>query len=227
MKKFALLLVFGTFLVGAACAPVPTQTGTNEPPEESKLISRAVLFGNPDKASPEISPDGKFVSWLAPVDGVLNVWVAPAGDLSKAEAVTANTKRGIRIYGWTYLANTLVFSQDKGGDENWRLYAVNAQTKVVKDLTPFDGVQARWVEASHKLPKEVVIALNNRKPELHDLYRLNLETGEMKLIQQNDGFVSFTVDDEYNVRFATKATPEGGWEILKPAKKGWELWMEI
>ncbi|MDA0974614.1 MAG: S9 family peptidase, partial [Planctomycetota bacterium] len=108
-------------------------------PDSVPLIPRATLFGNPDRAGVQISPDGTQVSWLAPVEGVLNVWVAPVGDLSAAKAVTEDTDRGVRQYFWMPNSTHLVYLQDRGGDENWRAYAVDLATGEELDLTPLDG----------------------------------------------------------------------------------------
>ncbi len=107
------------------------------------LIPRAVLFGNPDKAGARISPDGKLISYIAPVNGVMNVYVAPADDLSKAKVVTSDTKRGIRQYFWAYDSKHIVYVQDKGGDENWRVYSADVNGGDTKDLTPLENVAAR------------------------------------------------------------------------------------
>ena len=84
-----------------------------------------MLFGNPDRASVQLSPDGSQLAWLAPLDGVLNVWVAPREDLAAARPVTHDTGRGIRFYGWAYTNDHILYIQDKNGDENWRLYVVD------------------------------------------------------------------------------------------------------
>src|ERR1019366_7974354 len=110
------------------------------------LIPRQVLFGNPERISPRIAPDGKRMAWIAPRDGVLNVWVAPVGDLGEAEVVTDDRDRGIRAYFWAHDGRHLLYVQDKGGDENWRLYAVDLQDGGVRDLTPFDEVQGQVIE---------------------------------------------------------------------------------
>src|SRR5688572_3926472 len=114
------------------------------------LIPRQALFGNPDRTSVQVSPDGTQLSWLAPLDGVLNVLVAPRDDLASARPVTRDTGRGIRSYLWTYTGVHLLYVQDKNGDENWRLYAVDLQSDAAQDLTPFEGVQTRLVEVSPK-----------------------------------------------------------------------------
>ena len=192
------------------------------------LIPREILFGNPDKASVRLSPDGTQIGYLAPVEGVLNVWVGPASDPATARPVTHDTDRGIRYFGWAYTNEHILYIQDKGGDENWRLYSVDLKAGEVKDLTPMEGVQARVQQMSHKFPHEILIALNDRDPRFHDIYRLNIRTGEMMLIQENPEFAGFDTDDEYNVRFATRVTPDGGGEIVKPAGEGeWELFIKI
>ena len=110
---------------------------------DTPLIPRTVLFGNPDRVSVQLSPDGSQIAYLAPRDGVLNVWVAPRDDLAAARPVTDDTGRGIRFYGWAYTNAHILYIQDKNGDENWRLYVVDLQGGGVRDLTPFEGVQAR------------------------------------------------------------------------------------
>ncbi|MFQ5959946.1 MAG: alpha/beta fold hydrolase [Candidatus Methylomirabilales bacterium] len=191
-------------------------------PHTTPLIPREVLFGNPDKASTQLSPNGKKIGFLAPLNGVLNVWVGAADDPAAAKPVTKDTGRGIRFYGWAYTNNHVLYIQDKDGDENWRLYSVDLHTDQTKDLTPIEGVQARVQEVSPKFPNEILVALNDRVPEFHDIYLVNIETGEKRLVQQNEGFVSFVTDDEYHVRLATQMTHDGGSEILRRTPEaGW------
>jgi len=195
---------------------------------ESELIPREVLFGNPDKSSVALSPDGTKISYRAPVDGVMNVWVGPADDLTAAKPVTNDTGRGIPAYGWTYTNEYILYRQDQAGDENWRVYSVNLETGQTTDLTPLEGVQARIQEVSQKFPEEILISLNDRDPTLHDIYRANITTGEISLVMENKGFVGFTTDDDYNVRFAERLTTDGGNEIFQATEDGgWELFMEI
>ncbi len=191
------------------------------------LIPRKVLFGNPDRTQVRISPDGAYLAWLAPREGVLNVWVAPRQNLEAARPVTQDTGRGIRFYGWAYTNQHIMCIQDKNGDENWRLYIVDLKTDEVRDLTPFEGVQAQIQSTSYKIPQEIVVGLNNRDARFHDLYRINLITGERTLLQQNDGFVGFDVDDEYQVRDGARMTPDGGLEVLLLTADGWVPWDSI
>jgi dipeptidyl aminopeptidase/acylaminoacyl peptidase len=159
---------------------------------------------------------------------VLNVWVAPRDDLAAARPVTHETGRGLPFYLWSHTNQHIVFIQDKGGDENWRIYSVDIATQAMRDLTPFEGVQARPVKVSPRFPDEMVIALNRRRPEWHDIYRLNLHSGELTLLEQNDRFAFFVIDDDFHLVLALQGTPEGGLEIFKRTEQGnWEPWEQI
>jgi dipeptidyl aminopeptidase/acylaminoacyl peptidase len=192
------------------------------------LIPRKVFFGNPDKDSVQISPDGAHIAYLAPRDGVLNVWVAPRENLSDARPITQDTGRGIRFFMWAYTNSHILYIQDKGGDENWRLFSVDLTSTESKDLTPFDGVQAQFKKVDPEFPEEIVIGLNNRVPEWHDIYRINIVTGAMTLLQQNETFLDFVIDEEYQLRQAVQMMPDGGLEIFKSDETGsWETWDTI
>jgi dipeptidyl aminopeptidase/acylaminoacyl peptidase len=189
------------------------------------IIPRKLLFGNPDKTEVKISPDGLHLAYLAPRDGVLNVWVAPRDRLEAAQPVTQDTGRGVRFYLWAYTNRHILYIQDKNGDENWRIYSVDIAIQVAKDLTPFELVQARPLKVSPHFPDDVVVALNNRVPEWHDIYRLNLASGSLALLEQNDQFLDFVIDDHFNLVVALRQTPDGGLEIFKhTGRGGWETW---
>jgi len=174
------------------------------------LIPRDVLFGNPDKASPRISPDGKRLAYIAPDEGVLNVWVRTIGQQDD-RAVTKDRNRGIRAYFWAPNNKHILYVQDKGGDENWHVYAVDLETKTERDLTPLEGVQAQIVAVEPKFPDEMLIAVNNRNAELHDVHRVNITTGAMKLVAQNEeGFLEWKADHDFQVRAAIKFASDGG-----------------
>lgn len=195
---------------------------------EVPIIPRKVLFGNPDKIQPSLSPDGVHLAFLAPVDGVLNIWVGPADDPDAARPVTHDRGRGIQEYFWAYTNKHILYIQDRDGDENWRIYSLDISNGRVQELTPLTGVQARIYNISHKFPSEILIGLNNRDARLHDVYRLNIETGELTLIVENtENFFDFLSDDMYNVRFAMRFTADGGMEMLKAVKGRWELFIRI
>ncbi len=190
------------------------------------LIPRDVLFGNPDRAQLRLSPDGKYVSYLAPVDGVMNVWVAPASDLSKAKPITSDKGRGIMSHGWTYTPDILTYQQDQAGDENFQVYAVNVATGEVKNLINNPAVVARISGASPKHPNELLIGFNDRVPHFHDLYRVNLTTGERTLVLENPGILEggfvagFLADDDYNVRLALTVRQDSSQVMLAPDADG-------
>src|SRR5262245_11038490 len=214
------------FLLGGLCFTSPAAVAQDD--TKAPLIPRKLLFGNPDKAGAKISPDGKMLSWLAPRDGVMNVWVAPAGDLGKARPVTNDKKRGIRAYFWTFTGNHILYIQDVGGDENFHVYRVDLATDKTDDLTPLPKVRANINGVSPHHPKEILVGLNDRDPRYHDVYRLNLETGSKELLQKNEEFTGFLIDDHYKVRFAQKFAPDGGNLVMAPdGKGGWTEYAKI
>ena len=187
------------------------------------LIPRAALFGNPVRAQARLSPDGRHISFLAPKDGVLNVWLAPYGKLGEAKPITDDKKRGIRSHEWAADARHVIFLQDEGGDENWRLYSVDTTTGKQQDLTPLQNVQAQIVGVSHKRPGTVLVGLNDRAPEWHDLYAIDVNTGERKLVEKNEGeYAGYVADFELQPRLALKTLAEGGGEIYRRTEQGWE-----
>jgi dipeptidyl aminopeptidase/acylaminoacyl peptidase len=196
--------------------------------QEPQLIPRQILFGNPDKAAVKLSPDGAQISYLAPVEGVLNVWVGPVDDPTSARPVTADRDRGIRFYEWAFNNSHILYIQDKGGDENWRLYSVALQSGETQDLTPMEGVQARFQQMSPGQPDQILISLNDQNPQLHNLYRIDLNSGERELVAENPGFSGYVTDDEYNVRFAVQMTADGGVVIAKPGEAdAWSPFLKI
>ena len=194
---------------------------TDAPP----LIPRQVFLGNPDKASPQISPDGAWLGWLAPVDGVLNVWAAPAERPAEARPVTRDTGRGVRMYSWTYSRARIVYLQDSDGDENWHVYTVDLDSGEIRDLTPIEGVRAEVQQVSPQHPQHLLVGLNDRDPRFHDIHRIDLATGERTLVQLNEQFSWFVTDDGFNLRFGVRQTPDGGSEYLQ--KTGDNEWASM
>ncbi|MBV9204597.1 MAG: S9 family peptidase, partial [Actinobacteria bacterium] len=183
-----------------------------------ELIPRDVLFGNPERVSPHISPDGSQLAWIAPHEGVLNVWVAPIGssgvDWPAARVVTDDTDRGIRFYAWARDGRHLLYIQDTGGDENWRLYDVDMETMARRDLTPFDGIQARIIATRKSHRDEVLVGINRDNPQLHDVYRLSLSSGELVKEIENPGYAGWLADEDMVVRGAVSPLPDGGFDLL-------------
>jgi dipeptidyl aminopeptidase/acylaminoacyl peptidase len=180
-----------------------------------ELIPRALFFGNPTKAQGLISPDGRWISWIAPRDGVLNIWVAPTSDLTKAKPLTEEKTRPIRQHFWAKNSKLVLFINDRNGDENNLLYGVDPNGGPLKSFTPFQKTRVLPIQASLKHPDEILIGLNNRDPRFHDVHRLNTLTGEMKLVYQNNEFAGFVGDQDLKIRFAQREKPGGASELLK------------
>ena len=179
----------------------------------AELIPRRILFGNPERVSPRISPNGTSLAWIAPHNEVLNVWTAPVGpegvDWDSAQVVTNDTDRGIRVFLWAHDGRHLLYLQDTGGDENWRLYDVDVTTMQHRDLTPFEGVQAQILATEKDLPDEVLVGLNRDNPALHDVYRLNLTSGDLVKEVENPGFAGWVADTKLVTRVGVGLEPDG------------------
>jgi len=194
---------------------------------ETPLITRSALFGNPVRAQARLSPDGRYLSFLAPKDGILNVWLAPFGKLGEAKPITNDRKRGIRQHYWAEDARHVLFLQDEGGDENWRVYSVDVETGRQVDLTPLEKVHAEIVGLSHQRPDVALLSLNDRKPEWHDLYEVDVTTGTRKLIERNDQqFAAYLEDLQLRPRLAVKTLPDGGGELYRRTDQGWESFLQ-
>src|SRR3954451_24843546 len=180
------------------------------------LIPREVLFGNPEMAQPRLSPDGRRLAYLAPVDGVLNVWVGPVDSLVGSEdysPVTKDRKRGIRIYFWAEDNEHIVYLQDVGGAEDWRIHATDPKTQETRDLTPFEGVQAQLLSKNKHFPDTLLVGLNKENPQVHDVYRLSISSGDLELVAGKPGNVaSWVADRDFRVRGALAATPGAGFD---------------
>ena len=178
------------------------------------LIPRDTLLGNPERADPHISPDGKRLAWLAPDEhDLMQVWVQTIGQ-HEARAVTADKTRGIPSYSWAFDSKTILYSQDAAGDENFHVFAVDLSSHNVRDLTPWQGVRAELAAASPKFPERILVALNLRDRKVMDIYRVDLRTGAVELDTKNPGDIAgWLTDDQLLVRAATVITPDGGTEI--------------
>lgn len=197
-------------------------------PPRLPLIPRKTFFSNPDRSMVRISPDGQWLSWRASLDGVLNIWVAPRDNPAAGRPVTHDTGRGIRFYHWSYTGSHILFLQDTNGDENWRVYAVNLITGETHDLTPFEGVAAQILALSHRRPSEALILLNDRDPQFHDVYSIDITTGERTLLLKNERFMEVTADDDLRLRATFEMTPDGGMAIHTPDESGqWQLWEKV
>ena len=178
----------------------------------SSLIPRAKLFGNPTRAQAQLSPDGTWLSWLAPKDGVLNIWVAPVGDMNAARVISNDRKRGIRFHGWMHNGTHVLYFQDENGTEDFHVFAVEVATSQSRNLTPLEGVQAQMLGLSRDFPDIVAVGLNERDKSWHDAFRLDIRTGKRELLFENrDELSRLVLDRQLNPRLATRTrAKEGG-----------------
>ncbi len=196
--------------------------------QKIKLIPRKVIFGNPVKANPRISPDGKKLAYLAPVKNVMNIWVKTAGKKDD-HPVTHDKNRGIHAYFWAQDNEQILYVQDTAGNENWRLYSVDLETKKIREFTPFKNVQIRLLDYNKHFPKDILIEMNKRHPAVHDAYHLDLPSGKLTLREENPGdVVEWITDNELKIRGKLTAREDGGndlW-IRETEKSEWRKWIE-
>ncbi|HEY6738110.1 MAG TPA: prolyl oligopeptidase family serine peptidase, partial [Actinopolymorphaceae bacterium] len=178
------------------------------------LIPRAVLFGNPTYAAPAISPDGTRLGYLAPDEGVLNVFVGPVDDPTAARPVTHDRGRGVRVFGFCHDDRTLFYLQDDGGDENWRLHLLDLASGTEECVTPWDDVQVGVIGHNRWHPTTMLLRINKDNVELFDVWQLDLESRRIEKVLDNPGnFVGWIVDSDLRVRGGSAMTEDGGQEL--------------
>ena len=208
----ALAILLGGSALTSATAQTASQTGAAQP----RLIARKDFFGNPTRAAGRISPDGKWLSWIAPRDGVLNVWVAPTAKPAEARAITNERLRPIRSYFWSPDSKMVLFVNDKGGDENFLLYGVDVAGGQERALTPFEKTRAQVVGISSEVKDRILVGVNNRDARWHDVHSLDLKTGKLTpVIMNTESFAGFRADEQLNVRFGVKTRPDGGADFYR------------
>jgi dipeptidyl aminopeptidase/acylaminoacyl peptidase len=207
MLRPILVALFAVSLIPCVSAQTAAAPSSSDVP----LIERAKLFGNPTKTAGSISPDGKWLSWIAPRDGVLNVWVAPVGEPDQARPLTAEKTRPIRTVFWAPDSKSLLFINDKGGDENFLLYGVDIASGKQTLYTPFEKTRVRVINISRHVKDRILIGINNRDPRWHDAYSLDLKTGKLALVYKNvDGYGDLFADEQLKLRVASKSRKDGG-----------------
>ncbi|MGA7071266.1 TolB family protein, partial [Bradyrhizobium sp.] len=187
----------------------------------AELIARRVLFDNPDYSSATVSPDGWHLSWLAPVDGVRNLFVARIDDLASARAVTRITDRSIApYYRWAHNNNHIIFFQEHDGDENWRASSVNIRNNAVVALSPPQGVKSYLLQADRKFANEVLLMHNGRDKRYFDLYRVNVLNGASELLYENNEYVQLVCDADFQLRLGVKVAADGSAEVVQRHASG-------
>ena len=179
------------------------------------LIERSKLFGNPSRAAAALSPDGRWLSWLAPREGVLNIWVAPVSNLDQAKPLTDSRDRPIRQQFWAPDSSMVLYIQDKGGDENFLLYGIEIDSGEERTLTPFENTRVQLIASSPLFKDRILVGLNNRDARWHDVHSLELATGKLTEIIRGDGYAGFVADANLALRMALRPNAEGGFDFFE------------
>ncbi len=193
------------------------------------LIPRRLLLDNPSRLDPGLSPDGRRLAWLAPVDGVMNVWVAPADALDQAEPLTRRSGRPVAWHEWSSDGRYILFFQDETGDENYHLYVVDPDDGEVRDLTPYPSVTARILILSPDLPGRLILGTNDRDAQWFDAWDVDLVNGERTLVFENTERIGRMIFDwQGRMRFARRSVGRSGDdEVLRVVDGELEPWVTI
>jgi acylaminoacyl-peptidase len=165
------------------------------------------------------------LTWLAPFEGVLNVWLAPADDIGAAEPLTRLTGRPIAWQDWACDGEHILFISDENGDENWRIFAVDVATAEIRTLTPISGVSARILMWSPERPGTILVGLNDRDKKWHDVWAVDLATTERRLVLENRGSSGASISTGSSI-LASRAGPipstaaraSTGWSTGPPSR---------
>ena len=195
----------------------------------TQLIPRKTFFENAHALNPRLSPDGRWLSWIAGFDGVMNVWLAPRDDLTKAQPLTRQTDRPIFAHWFARSNAHVLFLKDKDGDENFNLWCVGIDGSAARNLTPYRDVLAIVLGMHRENPYLIAVGMNDRDARWHDLYVVDIRTGERRLVYENtDEIASFVLDRQLQPRLATTTRNKGlGSAILKWTGAAFEEIMSI
>ncbi|MEW6737646.1 MAG: S9 family peptidase, partial [Acidobacteriota bacterium] len=226
IKKTATLLSLFAVLFGCLLAtPVWAQRNT-----QPKLLDRDLFLGDPEISGAQISPDGNFIAFIKPFKATRNIWVKRTNEpFSAAKPITADTARPISNYSWSIDGKYILYGQDKGGDENFNIYAVNPsdapqngqEVPPSRNLTDLKGVRAAIYAVPESDPDLIYVGLNDRDPAWHDLYKVKISTGERTLLRENkERITGWVFDLKDQLRLATRSADNGDTELLRVDAQG-------
>jgi dipeptidyl aminopeptidase/acylaminoacyl peptidase len=214
LRSLAIAIVF--------TAPTITSAQNGKLPP---IIDRELFFGNPEISGAQISPDGRYISFLKPYKDTRNVWVKRTGDpYSAAKLMTNDTKRPVTQYFWSRDGKYILYAQDQLGDENFNVYAVDPaaapaagqEVPTARNLTAAKGVRAQIYSVPRNDPDIMYVGINDRDKAWHDLYRVRISTGERTLMRQNtERIAGWVFDNAGTLRLAVRTTDKGDTEILR------------
>ena len=221
MFKKLLLFTISVLLFMTFSMPISAQDG-----KLPQLIDRELFFGNPEIAGAQISPDGKYIAFIKPLNNVRNVWVKGVNEsFDQAKPLTDEKKRPIGGYFWSW-DSKILFVKDNDGDENFNVYSVNpsdtsAGVPKAKNLTNAEKVQTAIYAVPQSEPDFIYIGINDRDQAWHDLYKVKISTGEKTLLRQNkDRLTGWVFDNQDKLRLASRSADNGDTEILKARPRG-------
>lgn len=219
MKHF-ISACFGMLLLISATIKPTIMSG-----QEVPIIDREIFFGDPEISGGQISPDGKWLTFIKPYQDIRNIWIKRVDeDFEEARPITADTLRPIPGYFWSRDSKYILYVQDKGGNENYHVYAVDPFSKVMgengvppaRNITDYEGVRAYIMNRPKSDPDLLYVGMNDRDPSWHDLYKVRISTGERELVYQNEDRISgFDFDHKDRIRLAARTKSDGSTEILR------------
>ena len=187
------------------------------------ILDRELFFGNPEIAGGQLSPDGKWISFMKANNGILNIWIKKFDEpFEKARPLT-DSKRPMQGYFWTYDGKYILYVKDENGDENVNVFAVDPMAKAVansvppsRNLTPLKEITAQIQAVSIKNPDLMMVSLNDRDKAWHDLYQLKISTGELTKIYENkDRVTGYVFDWDDTLRILSKTDEKGTTSFFK------------
>ncbi|MBA3514556.1 MAG: S9 family peptidase [Pyrinomonadaceae bacterium] len=225
-STFPLILLAGAMLATLAAPLAAVAQNNGQPP----LIDRELFFGDPEISGAQISPDGKFIAFIKPFKGTRNVWVKRTEEpFDAAKPITADKSRPVTQYFWSRDGKYILFVQDKAGDENYNVFAVNPadnpaageDVPSARNLTDAKGIRASIYAVPRSEPDTMYVGMNDRDKAWHDLYKVKISTGERTLIRQNtERITGWVFDLKDQLKLATRAAENGDTEVLRVDDKG-------
>ncbi len=212
------------FLFGAAAAVAEAEQPLPYLDALPPLIDRELFFGDPEIAGAQLSPDGAWITFMRPFEGVRNIWIKALDEpFDQARPLTRDA-RPVPGYFWSQDSRFVLYVQDRDGDEDFHVWAVDPAGEIdqatgtppARNLTDLSGVRAIIIAVPESTPDRMLVGLNDRDPALHDVYAVTISSGERELLIVNDQNVAgWSADLQGNVRLASRQTADGGTEVLR------------
>jgi dipeptidyl aminopeptidase/acylaminoacyl peptidase len=198
------------------------------PGDEFPILPLEFLMAPEEFTAPQISPDGQWISYIAPLNGTPNLFVAEPGDLSNSRPVTRHTDAGVRatdvsgnvLYRWHWDSSSIIYPKDYDGDENWDIHIVDIAGGQDRNLTPIKDKSVELLAYSRQFPNEALITIGVFGQNQPDVYRLNLDTGEKQLVMEHGEFIGFMAGHDLKVKLGVVYNPLEGLDIRRLENDG-------